>query len=180
VAILNRRLRLTLAFLVMVLAPAAAQAQVNEYQVKAAFLYNFARYVEWPPQAFNSASDPIVICVAGQSPFGTSLEEAVSGKSLAGRRLVVREISAVGSKCNCQILFVTAAERKRFHSAVGELRDSAVLTVGDTPGFTRDGGVINFRLEDGKVRFEINVEAAEQEHLHISSKLLSLAEIVKN
>jgi hypothetical protein len=179
VAILNRRLRKTLALLVIVLAPAAAQA-VNEYQVKAAFLYNFARYVEWPAQAFNSANDPIVICVAGQSPFGAWLEEAVSGKSLAGRRLVVRENSAFGPKCNCQILFVTAAERKRFHSAVGELRDSAVLTVGDSPGFTKDGGVINLRVEDGKVRFEINVEAAEQEHLRISSKLLSLAEIVKH
>jgi hypothetical protein len=158
---------------------AGLQAQVDQYQVKALFLYNFARYVEWPAQTFASANDSIAICILGRNPFGAGLEQAISGKAVEGRSLVVHEISALPAPCSCHILFVTGSERKRFQSVAAALRESGVLTVGETPGFAKDGGVINFKLEDGKVRFEINVEAAAQERLRISSKLLSLAEIVK-
>jgi hypothetical protein len=158
---------------------AGLQGQVNEYQVKALFLYNFARYVEWPSQSFKAANDPIVICILGQNPFGDALEQATTGNAIAGRPLVVREVSNVQQPVNCHILFVTSSERKRFRAMAANLKGSAVLTVGETPGFTADGGVINFKLQDGKVRFEINVDAAGQERLHISSKLLCLAQIVK-
>ena len=149
--------------------------QINEYQVKAFFLYNFARYVEWPSQSFKAASDPIVICILGQNPFGSALEQAIAGKVVEGRPFVVRQISDVEPGGNCRILFVNSSERKRFRSMAGILKGIGVLTVGEVQGFTADGGVINFKLQDGKVRFEINADAAEREHLHISSKLLSLA-----
>jgi YfiR/HmsC-like len=155
------------------------RGQINEYQVKAFFLYNFARYVEWPPQSFKAVNDPIVICILGLNPFGSALVEAVAGKMVEGRPFVVRQISDIQPGGNCHILFVNSSERKRFRSLAGRLQGSGVLSVGETQGFTTDGGVINFRLEDGKVRFEIDVDAAGREHLHISSKLLTLALIAK-
>jgi len=155
------------------------RGQINEYQVKAFFLYNFARYVEWPSQSFKAVNDPIVICILGQNPFGSALDQAITGKVVEGRPFVVRRISDIPPGSNCHILFVNSSEPKRFRSMAGSLKGSGVLTVGETPGFTADGGVINFKLEDGKVRFEIDVDAAAREHLHISSKLLSLAQIAK-
>jgi hypothetical protein len=153
--------------------------QIDEYQVKAFFLYNFARYVEWPTETFKAANDPIVICILGQNPFGGALEQAVAGKVVEGRAFAVRQLSDIQLGSNCHILFVNSSEKRRFRSMAGRLKGSAVLSVGETPGFTADGGVINFKLEDGKVRFEIDVEAAGREHLRISSKLLSLAQIAK-
>jgi hypothetical protein len=91
----------------------------------------------------------------------------------------VHEISDIHPGCKCNILFVNASERRRFQAAAAALKESAILTVGETPGFIKDGGVINFNLQDGKVRFEINVDVAVQKRLRISSKLLSVAQIVK-
>jgi hypothetical protein len=153
------------------------RAQVDEYQVKAFFLYNFARYVEWPPESFKGMNDPIVICILGKNPFGGALQQAVAGKAVDGRAFVVRQVSDVPPGSNCHILFINSSERKRFRSMAERLRGCAVLSVGETPGFTADGGVVNFKLENGKVRFEIDLEAAGRERLHISSKLLTLAQI---
>ena len=155
------------------------RAQTNEYQVKALFLYNFARYVEWPAKSFKAANDPIVICILGQNPFGSALDQAVTGKAVEGRPFVVRQISDLQAGANCHILFVNSSEQKRFRSGAQKFKGSGVLTVGETQGFTADGGVINLKLEDGKVRFEIDVDTARQQHLRISSKLLSLAQIAK-
>lgn len=152
--------------------------QVDEYQVKAAFVYNFAKFVEWPPAAFKSAQDPIVICVLGENSFRNSLEEAIKGKVVDGRTFVVRPVSQNQLPCPCHMLFVNASERKSFRSMVGDLK-GGVLTIGETPGFDFEGGIINFKLVSGRIRFEINVKAAEQEKLHLSSKLLSLAEIIQ-
>jgi hypothetical protein len=171
--------RLKFAIMLGVTCLPGLSGQVNEYQVKAFFLYNFARYVEWPSESFKAANDPIAICILGQNPFGSALEQAIAGKVVETRRFVVRQISDVQPSSHCHILFVNSSERRRFRSLAGRLRGSGVLTVGETPGFTADGGVINFKLEDGKVRFEIDVDAAGREHLHISSKLLSLAQIAK-
>ena len=153
--------------------------QIDEYQVKALFLYNFARYVEWPPETFRAANDPIVICVLGQNPFGGALDRAVVGKVLGARPFAVRQISDLSPGSGCHILFINSSQSRRFRSMAGRLKGSAVLSVGETPGFTADGGVINFKLENGKVRFEIDLDAAGREHLRISSKLLSLAQIAK-
>jgi hypothetical protein len=155
------------------------RGQVNEYQVKAFFLSNFTRYVEWPAQSFHSPQDPIVICVLGQNPFAGALEEATRGKLVEGRALLVRQVSEIQPPCRCHVLFVSAPERKRFRSTAGVIKGSGVLTVGEMQGFLGDGGVVNFKVEEGKVRFEINMEAAGEERLHISSKLLRLAQIAR-
>lgn len=173
-----RKRFLRLALLGLVIAQILS-GQVDEYQVKAFFLYNFTRYVEWPTKKFSSPADPIVICILGQNPFGRTLEQAVRGKTVEGRPVVVHDISDIRPQCDCHVLFVGAPERRRFRSAAGVIRGAGVLTVGEADGFANDGGVINFKIEDGKLRFEINVDAAAQEQLRISSKLLSLAQIVR-
>ena len=172
--------RFSPAFAICALFCTGARAQMlDEYQVKAAFLYNFAKFVEWPPQAFQGTGEPIAICVVGQDRFEGALEETVKGKEAEGRPLVVRNVPAANGFAGCQILFVSASERKHFPAILSNAKKCGLLTVGEAEGFASAGGVINFKLEGGRVRFEINVEAAQQRELRISSKLLMLAETVK-
>jgi len=157
-----------------------AQGSVaDEYQVKAAFLFNFAKFVEWPADTFKAGDEPITICVLGQDPFGSTLEDVVRDKIVAGRPFVVRQVSTIPQALKCQIVFVTASERKRTRSILDELKSRSILTVGEAEDFTANGGVINFKLKDARVRIEIDTVAAERAKLRISSKLLSLAEIAK-
>jgi hypothetical protein len=148
----------------------------DEYPVKAAFLFNFAKFVEWPVAAFKGPEDPLAICVLGQNPFGTALEDVVRDKAVANRAFVVRGVLNTQQATSCQILFVSASERKRFRILLDELKGRSILTVGEADDFTASGGIINFRLKDARVRIEIDAKAAERAGLHISSKLLSLAE----
>jgi hypothetical protein len=153
--------------------------EMDEYQVKAAFLYNFAKFVEWPPESFKSAKDPVLVCVFGHNPFGNGLEEVIRGKTIEGRTFAFRQVSNAEQASACQILFVSSSDGRRFRTLAGSLKSAGILTVGESDGFALNGGVINFKLEDGRVRFQINVGAAEHARLHISSKLLGLAQIVK-
>ena len=157
---------------------ALAQPQaVDEYRVKAAFLYNFAKFVEWPADSFKSVSDPITICVLG-NPFGGRLEETVNGKRIDERPLIVREIADLAEGRGCNILFVST-QKKLTYDLLSRVNGSPILTVGDCANFAARGGIIGFRLENGKIRLEINVGAADRARLRISSKLLSLSDIVK-
>jgi hypothetical protein len=149
---------------------------VGEYQLKAVFLFNFAKFVEWPSQAFADPHDPFAICVLGDNPFGSALDDAVRGKTVANRPIAIRLVSNSQQARTCQILFVTASEHKRMHGILEALRNCCVLTVGDTEDFTENGGIVQFRMKDARVRIEIDTEAAERASLRISSKLLSLAE----
>jgi hypothetical protein len=153
---------------------------MDEYRVKAAFLYNFAKFVEWPPETFQSPTDPLVICTLGYDPYRRALEETVRDKTIQGRTFSVRQVSDVEQANTCQIFFVSASESKRAAAMLPRLKTTGVLTVGEAEGFAASGGVINFKTENGRVRFEINVTAAERAKLRISSKLLSLVQIVKN
>jgi len=157
----------------------ARAQEANEYLVKAAFLYNFAKFVEWPPQAFKNPADPIVIGVLGKNPFGDALARAVAGKALGARAFQVREISDAQQAAACHIVFISSSERKRFGSLLAGIGNAAVLTVGETDNFAAAGGIINFKIDGGNVRLQINVEAARKAQLRISAKLLSLAEIVE-
>jgi hypothetical protein len=173
-------IRNTCAIVLGILLSAGANAQeANEYQVKAAFLYNFAKFVEWPPQAFKGPADPIVIGVLGKNPFGDSLAGAVAGKTWGARGFQVREIATAQQAAGCQIVFISSSERKRLAALLSGIGNAAVLTVGETDNFTAAGGIVNFKIEAGSVRLQINVEAARKQQLHISAKLLSLAEIVE-
>jgi hypothetical protein len=162
----------------------AALAQTgDEYRVKAAFLYNFSKFVEWPAQSFKNAADPLAICLVGKNPFGELVNDAVSGKDVDGRPFAVRELTDVQQARFCHILFISASEsaseRRRLPALLAGLRSTGTLTVGETPGFTEAGGVVNFKTEGGKVRIQINMVAAANQRLHISAKLLSLAEITR-
>jgi hypothetical protein len=161
------------------LALTASAQTVDEYQVKAAFLFNFAKFVEWPPLTFKTDRDPVRICILGQDPFGSVLKDAVGGKTVLGRPFVVTEVADTNQAAVCQILFIGSSERKRLRSIFAALRTMGILTVGETDGFASQGGIVNFKLEDNRVRLEINQEAAGTARLRISSQVLNLAQIVK-
>ena len=157
----------------------AAEPAAEEYHVKGAFLINFAKFVDWPEQVFKGPSDPILICVVGQNPFGPGLERAARDTIVANRSVSVREISDAQQAAQCRIVFLSAAEKKRSRTLLQALQSGSVLTVGEWEGFIASGGVINFRLEEEKVRIEINTASADRAKLRISSKLLSLAQAGK-
>lgn len=146
----------------------------REYEIKAAYLYNFIKYVDWP-----SAGDTITIGVLGGNPFGSALGP-LNGKIVKGRRLMVKEISSVSDAQRCQIIFVSSTERQRLQEIFESLKSARVLTVGETQGFADGGGIIGFIEENNKVRFEINTDAARRTGLNISSELLKLAKLVKS
>jgi hypothetical protein len=153
---------------------------VGEYQLKAVFLFNFAKFVEWPGQAFTDPRDPFTICLAGANPFGSSLDDEVRGKTVANRSISIRLVSSPEQVRKCQILFVPASERKRERGLLEALQGLSVLTVGDTDDFTANGGIVQFKLIDARLHFKIAHEAAERANLRISSKLLSLADLARH
>ena len=162
-----------------ILASGICRAQVfNEYQVKAAFLYTFAKFVEWPPQAFSSPSAEIAICVLGDDPFGNLLDDAVRGKTVEGRPLAVYRLTDLPTGHECKILFIATSERRRMPSLLASV-PPGLLTVGDTAEFAAQGGVIGLRLDGERIRLSVNLTAAEKAKVRISSRLLSLATIVK-
>jgi hypothetical protein len=144
--------------------------QFDEYQVKAAFLFNFAKFVVWPepPQG------AIVIGIVGEDPFRDALDSVVRGKTVNGRSLAVRRFASAEDVSRCHILFVSASEKRRVPELLQRV-GHGVLTVGEVPQFVRDGGVIRFLLDGNRVRFQINTQAAEQSGLKIHSQLMSLA-----
>jgi hypothetical protein len=158
---------------------AGGQAPIpSEYQVKAAFLYNFAKFVEWPASSFSSLAAPLQICVFGPNPFGEALREITRDKVVGGRKIAVNDLTDVRQTRNCHILFISAAETVHAKEIFERLRGTSILTVGDTRDFIGQGGMINFVLENERVQFEVNRKTAEQSGLKISSKLLSLARSV--
>jgi len=174
------RSRLSLALFLTIRLTAGGQVRPpDEYQVKAAFLYNFAKFVEWPAEAFQNPGESLVVCVLGEDPFGRTLEDVVSGKRVDGRALAVRRVSDPRQTQGCRILFVSSSERKRVLSVLAAMDESFVLTVGESDSAVAEGMIVNFALEGGKVRFAINPAAAERKRLRVSSRLLSLAIVVK-
>jgi hypothetical protein len=172
------------ALLVLILLAAAAAAGADarkdlEYQVKAAFLFNFAKFVEWPADAFAKPQDPVAICILGTDPFGESLDQLVRGETVNGRPLVVRRPRQFLEVRECQILFLAAEERAHQSKILSVVEGASILTVGEGDGFLADGGVIRFVLEENRVRFEVNLAAAEASRLKLSSKLLRLARSVQ-
>jgi hypothetical protein len=155
-------------------------AGVNrEYTIKAAYLYNFSSYVQWPAEAFPTSDTPLVIGVLGTDPFGEILNEIVRTKKVAGRPIVARRFASMAVYAPCHVLFVpSSTSADETAAAIRKTHGSPVLLVGENPGFAAEGGNVNFFIEENKVRFEINVDAARRRQLKISSKLLGLAKIV--
>jgi len=158
--------------------PAAEEAPaLTEYDVKAAYLYNFAKFVEWPPPDAEGARR-FVIAVLGDDPFGRTLEETLAGKTVGDRSFAVRRVSTPEQAEGAQIVFVSASEWARLPHVLRVLDGAGALTVGDMRQFAERGGMIGFRMEGRKVRFDINPEPVERAGLRMSSQLLRLARIV--
>ena len=164
--------------LVGCLAVAATAQSASEYQVKAAFLYKFAKFVEWTPSAFRDAAAPLQICVFGRDPVGEELRSITHEKQVNGRKIEVRKVADFEQAKTCHILFIASSEKTQLKPILESLRATSVLTVGDTKGFVAQGGMINFVLENDRVEFEVNRKPADQAGLKISSKLLSVAKSV--
>jgi hypothetical protein len=159
-------------------ASAQASAPSREYQVKAAFLFNFVQFVDWPSSTFAEDDAPLVICVLGTDPFGSYLDELVRGEQVNSRRLTVQRFRAPEDVKGCQVLFVSRSESRNLDKALASGKEINALTVSDVDGFAERGGIIQLTTEGGKIRLKINVLAAKASSLVISSKLLRSAEIV--
>ena len=174
-----RRCRiLQVSVLLCCLAMTAGAQPADEYQVKGAFLFNFAKFVEWPASTFPRADTPLQICVLGEDPFGPEFEQSISEKIVQGHRVEVAHPDGASHARTCQILFIAGSERRRIPEILRQLKGTSTLTVGDTPAFAQMGGIINFVLDQNRVRFEINLEAAELAHLKLSARLLNVAKLV--
>jgi len=155
----------------------AADAGPTEYQVKAVFLFNFAKFIEWPAAKMGGADSPLVIGIIGDNPFGKLLEETIKDQTISGHRLVSRAISTTAEAAACHIVFISRSEKERLRPLLASLKGQPVVTVSETKGFTQDGGMINLVVLNGRVKLEINPAAAGEAGVKLSSKLLSIARI---
>jgi hypothetical protein len=180
-----RRLRLLITVAMVILPSLGFEAHAqessvsSEYLIKAGFIYNFANLVQWPSNAFTQPDSPIVIGILGEDPFGTVLDRVLAGKKVNGRIFLVKRLKSVPDLKECHIVFVSSSEMAHLAEAIHLVKGMPILTIGEIPGFARRGGIINLFLEDNKVHFEVNVEAAKEADLNISSRLLALARIVQ-
>ncbi len=162
-------------------------AQNREYQVKAAFLYNFVKFVDWPKEKVADGNEPIIIGVIGKDPFGKAFDP-IKNKQVKGKKVVINrfkgleELRKSGEQIKairkCYLLFICSSEKEKLREIINLVKDDSVLTVGEVKGFLETGGIINFLVEEKKVVFEINNHAAKQAKLKIRSKLLRLAKRV--
>jgi len=150
------------------------QAQTaDQYQVKAAFIFNFAKFVDWPSDALADGG-ALVVGVVGDDPFGSALDR-INGNTVNGRRLRIKRLRWDDNLRGCQILFISNSEGKHLEKIMDSIKGSSVLTIGEMPQFNQAGGMIRFLIQNNKVRFEINAAPAGQARLRISSKLLALS-----
>jgi hypothetical protein len=158
----------------------AAQSKLaGEYEVKAAFLYNFAKFIDWPTSSFATAQSPFSICIVGVDPFGHAMDEALQGKMVGTHPVVVERVKGLAELRHCQMAFISSSETPRLAEILESLKGSSVLLVGESHGFATAGGTIEFAIEQDRVRFLINPDAAEGAGIKVSSKLLALATIVR-
>jgi hypothetical protein len=190
VAILNAAAKIRLTFVIIwgAMGPSApscyAQGHsqgppVDEYQVKAAYMYNFAKFVDWPAKTFDSPTRPIVFCVFGQTPLSQPLGDALAGKVVGQRPLVFHQLTDSKQVGQCQVLFISSPDKKQLRQTLEEVKSFNVLTVGEVEDFTTEGGIIRFLLDAGRVRLEFNLDAADDAKVHISSTLLSLGKTMR-
>ena len=155
----------------------AQDSKPSEYEIKAAFLYNFAKFVDWPVESFRDDSSNLTLGILGVDPFGPALD-TIKDKTVRGRKITIKRSKNMEDLKGCHILFVSASEKGNLKQILNGLRDSNVLTVSEIERFANLGGIVNFIRVDNKIQFEINPEAAQRNKLKISSQLLRLARIV--
>lgn len=157
----------------------ADSAVSKEYQIKAAFIYNFTKFVEWPARSFPDTNSPIVIGVMGHNPFADELEKIAKDHTVNGRGILVKNLTSAAEAETVHLLFINAGDEDRWYEAFKSLRKSAILTVGESERFAQLGGIINFTRQGDKVRLEINLEPMEEAGLKINAQLLKLATVVR-
>jgi len=158
--------------------PARAQDKPSlEYEIKAAFLFNFTRFIHWPASAYTSPDAPFVIGIVGNDPFGSYLDDLVKGEKAEGHPIIIRRFPDGGDMSGCQLLFISAATPAKLKAALALAAEPGVLTVGDTGTFISSGGMVCFFKEDNRVKMEIKLAAAKAAQLEISAKLLQLAKV---
>lgn len=168
---------LTLIISAVVILPTRGQERkLDEYEVKAVFIYNLAKFIEWPDKAFDHSST-LTLYILGDDPFGTYLD-AIRGKLIKGKSVVVKKIDSPDALKNVGILFISSSEKEQLQDILKRISHRPILTVGDTPSFAKRGVMVNFYIENNKIRFEINMEAAKLAGLKISSNLLKMSTIV--
>ena len=149
-------------------------------QVQAAFLFNFAKFVTWPNEAFQHSGDTLIIGVLGEDPFGAILEETIRDKTVMGKKLAVKRFASIQDAAHSHILFLSASEENRLSHMMTALDKTSILTVSDMEQFAEHGGMVAFTVEDQKVRFNVNLGAVERSGLKMGSQLLKLARIVND
>lgn len=170
---------LCIGFFAPLFGPQSAKAQaIGEYQVKAAYLYSFAKFIDWPPGTFTNATDPIRLCILSDRPFEAQLIQIAGNKQIAGHPVLVTLIQDGKQSRNCQELFISSSQSQEIPKIIDDLRGTSVLTVGETNDFVEQGGIINFIVLGDHVQFQVNQKAATQARLHMSSQLLSVAKHV--
>jgi hypothetical protein len=175
----SRLSRQALALMLFVASTVAQETAPSEYLVKAAFLINFPKYVDWAPEAFAETNSPIVIAVLGESEMTAELRKIIAGRIVNGREIVLKRLDSDDASGVCHVLFVPATEQKRLPNLLAKLKAGGVLTVGESDGFLDRGGIINLARRDQKIALEVNLIAADQARIKISSKLLNVASVVK-
>jgi len=153
----------------------AQKASPTEYEVKAAYLYNFGRFVQWPNKATAHGGSPFTVCVLGQDPFGQALDAILAGESIDGANAAAARITKPQEAVNCRILFISSSEDSQLKQILVALEGRSVLTVSDLPLFSQRGGMVQFVLDGKRVRFEVNLTPVEHAHLALSSQLLKVA-----
>ena len=159
---------------------AARADEASEYQVKAAFVYNFAKFIEWPASAFQSSDSPIVLCVSGTTDAYSKAFSAIDGKTAQGRAIRIRREPGIQDLASCQILYLASEDQGRVKASLHAVRAASVLTISGIDGFADAGGVIGLVVADSRVQFEINKAAGDRAGLKISSHVLKLARAVRD
>jgi len=152
----------------------------SEYEVKAAFLINFPKYVDWPAEAFAETNSPVVIAVLGETPVAEEMQKVIAGRTVNGRKIVFKHLASGENSGICQILFISAAELRHSPDVLAKVKDTAVLTVGESDDFLESGGIINLARRDRRIALEVNLIAANKARIKVSSKLLGVASVVKS
>ena len=168
---------LFLAFTIGVASPLFAQT--SEYELKAVFLYNFTHFVTWPESAFSSPDSPFQLCVIGEDPFGHFLDDTVTSEKVNDHPIVVRRIQELDNSASCHIIFLSEKSPFTEQQVLSVVRDHPVLVTGETEEFAEKGGTIAFRVQDSRIRLQVNLRAARQANLAISSKLLKLSDVIE-
>jgi hypothetical protein len=157
---------------------AADPMALTEYQIKAGFFFNFTRFVEWPEDAFATPTSPIVACIVGETPLTDLLTGVALGKVVNGRAVSITRVKPTDDFHGCNLLFVSEAEERRTGEILARLRKTHTLTVGENPGFPRAGGMINFAIQDNKIKLEMNLDATTRSGLKVNSKLIAVSRLV--